>query len=466
MGEEPELWVDTSLQPHRLWAVSVQNTDIILLCAKGFDKPSISAVTPTWAPMNEELGFDYGILNDSYATGSATLCVGGLVFIPFTLKYGRRPVYIFSLLLQLACSIWSANIQTPADLFLTQAFNCLLGALAEVLVQMTIADLFFVHQRGFRNNMYVWTMMFGSALAPLASGYITVDQGWRWVWWWVAILLGASCLLFVFLYEETKFLPSINGISSCAVAQPTASWTSADQTTSGDKKSGGWELHPIGSIPVILPPPRKSYVQKLRPWSSSSASLIDMAYHSYQPLLVLTTVPAVLYAALLYGLVTAAFQVTITLVATYMPAPPYNFTAAQIGLMSLPPFIGTTVGAALSAPFSDRIILWLARRNQGVYEPEMRLWLMLVFAPLFPAGIILFGYSLGEGLAWPIVAVGLGIMSLAMAPIGTAALTYITDAYTDVRLTFDSNGSVLFHSNMLTPIVDRRRRCRWDHLCS
>ena len=42
--------------------------------------------------MNRELGFSYSLLNDSYAAGSATLCVGALMFIPVALKFGRRLV--------------------------------------------------------------------------------------------------------------------------------------------------------------------------------------------------------------------------------------------------------------------------------------------------------------------------------------------------------------------------------------
>ena len=54
--------------------------------------------------------------------------------------------------------------------------------------------------------------------------------------------------------------------------------------------------------------------------------------------------------------------------------PPWNFTAAQIGLMSLPPFIGTTIGSLMCGPLSDWLILYLARKIGGVFEPEMRLW--------------------------------------------------------------------------------------------
>ena len=54
--------------------------------------------------MNQQLGFSYAILNDSYATGNGTLCIGAFVLIPFALKYGRRPVYLISTAAQLAIS--------------------------------------------------------------------------------------------------------------------------------------------------------------------------------------------------------------------------------------------------------------------------------------------------------------------------------------------------------------------------
>jgi MFS family permease len=92
--------------------------------------------------MMEELSFTIELLNNGYATGSAALAVGALIFIPFALKFGRRPIYLISLIGQIAVMIWSAKMQNSADLILTNLFNCLFGALAEVIVQMTIAGVF------------------------------------------------------------------------------------------------------------------------------------------------------------------------------------------------------------------------------------------------------------------------------------------------------------------------------------
>lgn len=120
--------------------------------------------------------------HSAYHRRCGTLAIGAFLLVPFALKYGRRPIYIVSTLGQLAVSIWSAKIETVADIMLVNAFSCGLGALAEVICNMTIADVYFVHQRGKMNSIYIWVSNIGGSLAPVAAGYITLTQGWRWVW--------------------------------------------------------------------------------------------------------------------------------------------------------------------------------------------------------------------------------------------------------------------------------------------
>jgi len=112
----------------------------------------VNATSPTWGPMGDELGFSSQTLTDTYAIGCATLALGAPMLIPFALKYGSRPVYVFSSVAQFAISIWAARTMTAGDWWGVNALQCWLGALAEVLIQMTVADLFFVHQRGTRSQ--------------------------------------------------------------------------------------------------------------------------------------------------------------------------------------------------------------------------------------------------------------------------------------------------------------------------
>jgi MFS family permease len=116
----------------------------------------VNATSPTWGPMGTELHFSTATLTNTYAVGCATLAVGAPMLIPFALKYGSRPVYVFSSLAQFLISIWAAKTQTAGDWWGVNALQCWLGALCEVLIQMTIADVFFVHQRGLMNAIYIW----------------------------------------------------------------------------------------------------------------------------------------------------------------------------------------------------------------------------------------------------------------------------------------------------------------------
>ncbi|KAJ9293590.1 hypothetical protein DTO271G3_7669 [Paecilomyces variotii] len=420
----------------------------------------IDAATPTWTPMNEQLGFSYDILNDSYAIGCGTLAIGAFLLIPFALKFGRRPVYILSTAVQFAISIWSAKLQTVTDLMLVNVFSCLVGALAEVIVQMTVADVFFVHQRGLMNSLYVWFENIGGSLAPLAAGYITVSQGWRWVWWWIAVFFGLGLICFVFLYEESKYtLRAIDGISVNELHRPIDGNETTEKgqtfktqlTTQATETGTNQELQPqSNSASVDTTIPTKTYWQRLTLWSSSPGSLHSFVRHSYQPFMILISIPAVFYMSLLYGAMLAASTVMVTTLSSWMAEPPYNFNAAQIGLMSLPPWIGTTLGSLVCGPMSDWLILFLAKRNKGIYEPEMRLWVIAAFIPFVPAGLFMFGIGLNNGSPWPVLAVGYALCNFGTTPASSIALTYITDAYTEIVA--DALVAVTFTRNLLSTI--------------
>lgn len=77
-----------------------------------------------------------------------------------------------------------------------------------------------------------------------------------------------------------------------------------------------------------------------------------------------------------------------------MLEPPYNFDAIGVGLMNVAPFVGALIGFPCGGWLSDKSILWLSKKNRGIYEPEMRLWLALPVAVLGPASILMFGLGL------------------------------------------------------------------------
>ena len=345
-------------------------------------------------------------------------------------------------------TVWQAKMKTVADLMLINLLTCLVGALAEVMVQMTVADMYFVHERGLINTSYYWVTNFGSSLAPLAAGYVTTSQGWRWVWWWIAIFLGAGMVVFFFLYEETMFVNPVadegvsldNEVVSEGQEDPTENKSATvekSQPTVEKTQPKAAAIEPQQSPTAIETsqiPKRKTYWQILKPWSDSGLPLAQLFKHMYTPFMMMLSIPAIFFMSLEYGLMTACGTLTVTSLSSVMTEEPYNFSASGIGLMGLPSFIGVSIGTLVCGPLSDYLAVTLAKRNKGVFEPEMRLWPALICTPFVPAGLFMFGIGLKHKVHWIVPAVGLALTSFGNVPACSTALTYLTDSYTDVSI--------------------------------
>jgi MFS family permease len=367
--------------------------------------------------METELGFSVAILNAGAAVNYGGLAIGCFFFIPLVHKYGRRPIYIFSSALQLASCIWQAKVQSVGGFITSNIISGLGGAISEIVVQITIADLFFVHQHATMNGWYVFFESAGAFLGPVASGYIVDSQGWRWMWWWCVIFFAITLLCVIFLFEESKFVPVLTGER----VQPTRVTATEE---AGDDKSKSAPHDKNATLEVVASrtatntefPPKKTYWQRMAWITPTSESLWP---HFHIPIVTLFTFPAVTYAALTYGSTLAWFAImtslqvsppcvhaeidyrlklfhTDTHQATYMLEPPYNFDAIGVGLMNIAPFVGALLGFPCGGWLSDKSILWLSKRNRGIYEPEMRLWLALPVAVLGPASILMFGLGMAH----------------------------------------------------------------------
>ncbi|KAL4814466.1 major facilitator superfamily domain-containing protein [Aspergillus spinulosporus] len=338
--------------------------------------------TVIWVQLNAELGISWSNLNNSFAVNLAGLAIGCILIVPFAIKYGRRSIYILSSAVQLATAIWQAKMNTTAELLAINALNGLAGAVSEALVQMTIVDIFFVHQRASANAFYNFMVNMGAYLAPVAAGYCATAQGWRWIW--------------------------------CEHGHT----DSKAQYEPPDAKSSG-STQTIGELATeAVAYPRKPYRERLALITKTENPIWENAK---RPLVVLVSFPAVTFAAFVRGCFLSWFSIIATTQSSYLALPPYNYNSSQIGLFNLPPFIGGVIGGILSGPVNDWYVLWRAKRNSGVFEPESRLHMSLPAIIATPIGLLVFGIGLARIIGDALV--GVAFVRNGLATVFVFALT-------------------------------------------
>lgn len=69
---------------------------------------------------------------------AGTLCIGCIIFVPFALRYGRRPVYVITWFVLTAVSVWSAKTQNIGDWMAVNAIGGAAAAVNETLYQLTV----------------------------------------------------------------------------------------------------------------------------------------------------------------------------------------------------------------------------------------------------------------------------------------------------------------------------------------
>ena len=116
----------------------------------------------------------------------------------------------------------------------------------------------------------------------------------------------------------------------------------------------------------------------------------------YRPFYILAIFPACMFSALQYAWSESMLSFLAITQATLYPLPPYNFSSIGIGNMNIPPAIGAILGSLFGVPLSDYMILAIAKRRGGIFEPEYRLWTFMVPGLSMVIGVLMYGLTVAE----------------------------------------------------------------------
>jgi MFS family permease len=230
-------------------------------------------------------------------------------------------------------------------------------------------------------SAYVLGGVLGPCIGPICGGYLTPAAGWRWVFWFMAIISAPVALVTLFFARESYPYVLLK-----------------HKTARLRRETGNEALRSALDLGLA---PKALFLRSIS-----------------RPLRMLTS-PVVfalsLYVAVVYSYLYLCF--------TTFPrvfGDQYGFDSRASGLATLGLAIGSILGIALCAAVIDRLSAMLARRHGGDLQPEYRLPTMALGGLLVPIGLFWYGWSAEAQTHWIVPIIGTGFIA------GGMMMTYVS----------------------------------------
>lgn len=129
-------------------------------------------LSPGFVTIAAELNISVNTLSQSTAWLILTIGLSLFIANPLAKVWGKRPVYIVAIIIMFVGSVWGAFSKNYSSFLASRIVSGFGMAPYEVLVQCTIADLYFTHQRATRIAAWNLFLLSGISGGALISGYI------------------------------------------------------------------------------------------------------------------------------------------------------------------------------------------------------------------------------------------------------------------------------------------------------
>ncbi|KAF2020390.1 MFS general substrate transporter [Aaosphaeria arxii CBS 175.79] len=333
-----------------------------------------------------------------------SLCIGlgNYIILPLALAYGRRPVFLVSMVVLLAATI-AAAVQNSYNGHLTaRIIQGLATGASESLLPLMLTEVTFLHERGRVFGLY-WTIQnILSSTINLASSYINHDLGWRWYYWIFVITVAVGLVIAFFFGFETQFARPAASVDGLLVFTDEYGVTniipdSEAQDYLARMCREGMELPTTGDTGSDVP--RKTYAQKLRPWSDVQKQPVKIMLLTYLHMLQSMTSPGIIYA-ILTSSVALGCGIGISLTYNEVLMVNYGWKPQNVGLINIGGVVGALLGMLYCNLLGDKFVLFAARRNKGIHKPEHQLLTLIPPAIIGVAMLLLYGFTAGGGVTW------------------------------------------------------------------
>ncbi|KAL5525242.1 hypothetical protein ACEPAF_9111 [Sanghuangporus sanghuang] len=431
---DPLNW--SRVKKHTVFFVLVYGT---VVC--GVLGPIVSADIVTMATE-----FDRSLQAISRALGSAlvlALAFATVVWSVLSVKLGKRPVFLASTLLMFAGSMVASYTKNYDMLLGSRILQGIGQAVLEFLVGSSIADIYFIHERGIPVALWNLALLNGINITPPISGQVIIHNGWRYAFKMFSISAGLLFILQFFLVPETtyhrKVVPNLGGKKTGSMDKGSTEKVDSEKRVEEARED------------AISVPHKKTYLEELSVYNGVYPTKASVPALLVRPFIACLT-PVCLWAGLIYGVAITWLVLIATSVAQLFSAPPYNFETDEIGLTYMSPFICAFLAALLCGPLTDYVAKRFSLANRGTFEPEFRLVLVSFYTVFACMGFFGWGISAHVQDPWIGPVVFFGLVNFGVTIGCSAAIGYVVDSH---RQSSDSAlGGVILFSFIITLFIN------------
>ncbi|KAK5122371.1 hypothetical protein LTR85_003955 [Meristemomyces frigidus] len=384
------------------------------------------------------LYFERSFTDIALLTGYHLLGVGvaGFIFVASARVWGKRHLYILGTVIIMISSAWGGGSNHNYGSLLAARFFQGVGlAPFEALVNASVGDLYFVHERGKRMALSNLSLFGGAFFTPVIVGKLTSTLGWQWSFYLLAIFSAAMLPLVILFVPETTFVREQWLNTDTATTYDSEYYKSGNEmhgsgTSSLDKRPDTGPAEPLSTQPGHKFLSRESLMpfngrKTDEPFFKLLLRPFPLFFH-----------PGIFWACLIQGTLIGWTVLIGIVLAAIMLGPPLFFNEVQTGYMYTGAFIGALLGFLMAGLLSDSAAKFMTKRNGGIYEPEFRLVLVIPQLIFGCAGLYGFGITSNNtyryGWFWPDFFFALEVMGMVLGAVSSAL--YIVDAHRDIAV--------------------------------
>ncbi|KAL4894554.1 major facilitator superfamily domain-containing protein [Aspergillus ambiguus] len=394
-GHDPNLvqWYGPDDPDHpKNWSALQKWTSIIPMSLFNFLSSMSSA---TMAPALSSIEKDLKFPSYTQSILSLTVFLLGTAFVPLITAplsevFGRSLVLQSMNLFYILFNTLCGAAQSPTQLIVFRFLAGLGGAGPFAIGSGINADLFKPHERGKAIALFTLAPLLGIVIGPIAGGFLVQYVSWRWCFYLVSIIGGATQLLGLPFFRET-YAPVLLQ-RRCKRLR---------------KSSQNFDLYTEHD-------------------SISLAQLLRMSMT--RPFKLLGTQPVVqvwsIYCAFLWGIL---YLLVATFPDVWTTIYGESISIGSLNYISL--FIGMGVASQAGTRLADKYYRKLCAQNGGRGLPEYRLPVLIIGAILVPIGLFWYGWSARASIHWIMPNIGAAIYSAGTLVEVLCVTGYIIDTY-------------------------------------